>query len=376
MERGQPQQLPGRWHRLSKPGTRRLALQPPPDAVQEFKIQTNVYSAVFGLTPGSTINLVTKSGSNDIHGTVYEFIRNDALDARNFFAADVSKLTRNQFGFAVGGPIIKNKTFWFANYEGLREVKAIPGLSIPVPDAAQKAGNFSRYLTGNTINLCGAGGPSNLNFDSGQLFDPGSISSFTCPGGSELAGSSILVGSPIAGNVITNIDPVGQKVLAILSRTQPIRYSNYLNTTPQRRTDDQLLIRIDHALGAKDQLNGRYIFGNSNILLPFDYSRIPEFGRKMHFRGQNFGLTWTHTFKPTLLNEARFGFQRNWAERAGKNVPREPGFMKSFGIENFEAIAPNLESFPFMNISGFGSVGDANYRPATYPDMFEKYQTT
>jgi hypothetical protein len=351
-----------------------FALQPPPDAVQEFKIQTNVYSAVFGLTPGSTINLVTKSGSNDLHGTVYEFLRNDALDARNYFAADVSKLNRNQFGFALGGPILKNRTFWFVNYEGLREVKAIPGLSLTVPDAAQRSGDFSRYLTGNTLNLCGVGGPANLDFDTGQLFNPGTLSSFTCPTGSAKAGSSILVGSPIPGNIITNIDPVAQKVLAEYPQPNQSGARNYLNTTPQTRNDDQLLVRIDHAFGPKDQLNGRYIFGNSNIIMPFDYSRIAEFGRKMHFRGQNVGLTWSHTFSPTLLNEARFGFQRNWAERAGKNVPREPGFMKSFGIENFEAIAPDFESHPFMNISGFGSVGDANYRPATYPDMLEKYQ--
>ena len=125
-----------------------FALQPPPDAIQEFKIQTNVYSALFGITPGSTINLVTKSGTNQLHGSVYEFFRNDIFDATNYFNSDVSKNNRNQFGFALGGPLRKDKTFWFVNYEGLREAKALGDLSILVPTALQRSGDFSSYLTG------------------------------------------------------------------------------------------------------------------------------------------------------------------------------------------------------------------------------------
>jgi carboxypeptidase family protein len=90
-----------------------FAVSPPPDAVQEFKVQTNIYDAAFGKTAGSTINLVTKSGTNEIHGTVYEFLRNDKLDARNTYATSRPEFRRNQFGFSVGGPIRKNKTFFF-----------------------------------------------------------------------------------------------------------------------------------------------------------------------------------------------------------------------------------------------------------------------
>src|SRR3989475_3180795 len=191
-----------------------FALQPPPDAVQEFKIQTNIYSAAFGKTAGSTINLVTKSGTNELHGTVYEFLRNDALDARNFFATDKPEFRRNQYGFALGGPIRKNKTFVFGNYEALRQSKGLSLTSL-VPNANQLAGDFSDVLNGKTFNLCGAGGPANLNFDSGQLFDPGAQSLFTCPGGSGKAGQTILIGNPIPGNRITNIDPVAQKVISL-----------------------------------------------------------------------------------------------------------------------------------------------------------------
>ena len=107
-------------YNLSRGG---FAVQPPPDAVEEFKIQTNIYSAAFGRQAGSTINLVTKSGTNEFHGVVYEFLRNDVLDARNFFESDVASYKRNQFGFSAGGPIRKQKTFWFVNYEGLRDIK-------------------------------------------------------------------------------------------------------------------------------------------------------------------------------------------------------------------------------------------------------------
>lgn len=351
-----------------------FALQPPPDAIQEFKIQTNVYSAIFGITAGSTVNLVTKSGTNGFHGSVYEFVRNDMFDARNYFATSVAPNKRNQFGFTLGGPLRKDRTFWFVNYEGLRESKALGAQTIIVPTTAQRAGDFSSYLTGNVLNLCGSGGPGNLNYDTGQLFDPGSLALFACPLGSAKAGSTILVGNPVAGNVITNIDPVAQKVLDAYPQPNVAGVQNFINAVPQSRNDEQWLVRIDHTLSNKDRLSGRYLLGNSNILLPFDASFIPAFGRKQTFRGQNVGLTWTHAFGDHLLNEARFGFQRDSAYRAGRDVPRAPGFMASFGIDNFAAIGPSYESFPYFSITGFGSVGDAGYRPATYPDMVEKYQ--
>jgi len=107
-----------------------FALQPPPDAVQEFRIQTNVYDAAFGKAAGSTINLLTVSGTNQIHGSVYEFLRNDDLDATNYFATTRPAFHRNQYGFALGGPIRKNKTFGFVNYEGLRQIQGLSLASV------------------------------------------------------------------------------------------------------------------------------------------------------------------------------------------------------------------------------------------------------
>ena len=121
-------------------------VQPSIEALQEFKIQTNAYSAEFGRSSGAVINATIKSGTNNIHGSVYEFLRNDALDANNFFSNALSApkpvRKRNQFGAAVGGPLVKNRTFWFADYEGLREREGVPRVRL-VPTAAEKAGLFS-----------------------------------------------------------------------------------------------------------------------------------------------------------------------------------------------------------------------------------------
>ena len=145
---------------------------PPPDAVQEFKIQTNIYDAAYGKTAGSTMNLVTKSGANQFHGDAYEFLRNSDLDARNFFATNqVNPVTgaeipgsarpeyrRNQFGVTLGGPIRKDKTFFFVYYDALREIKGL-SLTNEVPTDVEKAGDLSSFLTGQTANLAARAGP-------------------------------------------------------------------------------------------------------------------------------------------------------------------------------------------------------------------------
>ncbi|PYV28545.1 MAG: hypothetical protein DMG27_00940, partial [Acidobacteria bacterium] len=218
-----------------------FAVSPPPDAVQEFKVQTNIYDAAFGKTAGSTINLVTKSGTNEIHGTVYEFLRNDKFDARNAYATSRPEYRRNQFGFSVGGPIRKNRTFFFGNFEPLRQIQGL-SLQNTVPTAAMLSGDLSKQfdkdgnlvdtLTGQMANLCANSGtaapnstPSgvSLNYDTGQLFYPSTETLFTCPKNPAVADPkapggtpySILVGNPISGNVITSIDPAAAKALAL-----------------------------------------------------------------------------------------------------------------------------------------------------------------
>jgi hypothetical protein len=356
-----------------------FALQPPPDAIEEFKIQTNAYSAVYGRQGGSTINLVTKSGTNQFHGAVYEFWRNRILDARNAYATSVPDHKRNQFGFSFGGPIRKNKTFFFTNLEFTRDHTASTAL-VAVPDRAIKSGDFSRLLQGNVINICGAGGPANLAFDSGQLFDPGSLNTITCPAGSANAGQQMLVGTPVPGNIISNIDPVAAKILSFNPWPDPNatvagRTANFVNTLPLRRSDEQLDIRIDHNFSQKDQIFGRYLLGVSLTNKPnSNVSNLPLFANTDRFTGHNVNLTWVHNFGPSLLNSALFGFQRDFSQRLCASCPRQSGFMKNIGINNLSAIGPAFEGFPFIRVNGFNALGDGIYRPLYYPDMVEKYQ--
>ena len=357
-----------------------FAVQPSPDAVQEFKIQTNIYDAAFGKTAGSTINLITKSGTNSFHGSLYEFLRNDALDASNYFNPVKPELRRNQYGAALGGPIWRSKKlFFFGNYEGMRLVQGSSATSL-VPTAAQRAGDLSGLLTGNTANLCGAGGPAAYNYDSGQLFYPSSETTTTCTSGAK-AGQSILVGTPIPGNQITAIDPVAAHVLSLNAWPLPnltgTSGNNYINSEPETRYDDQYDARVDYAISEKDQVFGRYILGQANIVTPTTgYSTLPGFGDTLYFRGQNVAIGWTHTFGPRLLNEALFGFQRDTDINNCSSCPRPAGFMENFGIQGLTALSPSLEGFPPFEFVNFQAVGDSNYRPVISPDMIEKYQDT
>jgi hypothetical protein len=354
-----------------------FSVSPPPDAVQEFKVQTNIYDAAFGKTAGSTINLVTKSGTNDFHGNAYEFLRNDVFDARNFFATDIPEYRRNQFGGTFGGPIRKNKLFFFLNYEGLRQRQGQSATQL-IPTPTQLGGNLSNALTGKTVNLCGAGGPANLNYDSGQLFYPSTEKLFTCPSGT-FAGKSVVVGNPIPGNVISPslFDPVAAKALSYNPFPTPNRSGvpNFVLNTPSPLTQDQGSARIDYTIGPKDTLFGHYIIGNSFAVNPYSgYSILPGFGDTIYFRGQNVALGWTHTFGAHLLNEAHFGFQRDYDIADCASCPRPAGFQEGFGIKNFTAVAPSFEGFPIFATSNFGDIGDSNYRPVISPDMVEKYQ--
>jgi hypothetical protein len=357
-----------------------FAVQPSPDAVQEFKIQTNIYDAAFGQTAGSTINLVTRSGTNEFHGSAYEFLRNDLLDASNFFNPVKPELRRNQFGASLGGPIIKSKKiFFFGNYEGLRQVQGLSSLSL-VPTAEQRSGNLSGLLTGTTANLCGAGGPAGYNYDTGQLFYPATETVTTCTSGANV-GQSILVGTPIPGNIITTIDPVAAHVFSLNAFPAPNLTSssgnNYINSEPGTRYDTQIDARVDYDKSEKDQIFGRYILGQSSSVAPnTGYSTLPGFGDKLYFRGQNVAIGWTHTFGPRLLNEALFGFQRDWNDNNCASCPRPAGFMEAFGIQGLTALSPALEGFPPMDFTNFGYIGDSNYRPVISPDMVEKYQDT
>ena len=365
-----------------------FGLMPPPDAVQEFKIQTNIYSAVFGKTAGSTMNVITRSGTNRIHGDAYEFLRNDKLDSRNFFATDQvdpntgaeipgsarPEYRRNQFGLTAGGPVIKDKTFIFGYYDALREVKGL-SLGNYVPTDLEKQGDFSSALTGSTVNLCGTGGPANMNFDSGQLFDPASEYMYTCPAGSANAGAVVLAGNPVPGNKITNIDPVAQKVLAGFPEPNRPGYPNFVNQTPRVRSDNQFGLRLDHNLSSKDRIFGRYLFAESNITDPSaGYTTLPGFGDTIFCRGQNVTTSWTRVFGAQLLNEAQIGFQRNNPYQNCDGCSTSSGKLESYGIAGLKPLGAGMEGSPYFAFINYSGVGDSGYLPLSNVEMTEDYR--
>ena len=358
-----------------------FALQPVPEMTKEFKIQSNTYDAEFGLSSGTTMNLITNSGTNQIHGSAWEYVRNQVFDARNFFAVDQTNpitgadipgtarpaYKRNQFGFALGGPIRKDKAFIFGSYEGLRLIQGESVTSV-VPTAAEKQGDFSSFLTGQSANLCGPGGPANLNFDTGQLFEPGTESLYTCPGGSQ-----VLVGTPVPGNQITSLNPVGQKVLALFPSPNSPGSLNYVNQTPLRRPDEQFDVRFDENLSQKDRVFVRYLFGNDNQLFP---TAIPLFNSYQHFRGQNVVGGWTRTFSGNLLNDLRIGYQRDYLDLECEGCPRPHGTIESYGIQNLVADSSQYEFNPNFSFVNFAGVGDGEYIPDILTDRIWKIEDT
>ena len=239
--------------------------------------------------------------------------------------------------------------FFFGNYEGLRETQGKTLLSI-VPTAAQKAGNMSNLLTGTIGNCAAPAAPPQYNYDTGQIFYPSSETKVTCPSGT-LAGQSILVGTPIPGNIITTIDPVAQHVFTLNAFPEPNLTSptgnNYINSAPLTRDDDQGDARVDWDKSEKNQIFGRYILGQANISDPSSgYNTLPGFGDTLYFRGQNVAIGWTHTFGPRLLNEALFGFQRDTNIENCASCPRPAGFMEDFGVQGLSASFAFSRRFP------------------------------
>lgn len=357
-----------------------FALDPPPEMVSEFKIQNNVYDASFGLASGTTMNLITNSGTNQIHGSGWEYVRNAAMDATGYFALTKPALSRNQFGGAIGGPIIKDKIFYFGSYEGLRLTQGEVSPSV-VPTDDQKNGNFSSFLTGTTANLCASSGsaaPSNMNFDMGQLFDPATEYNYTCPADPANPGAgqtTILAGTPVPGNLITTLDPVAVKVLALFPEPNTSGPVNFTNETSQQQQNDQWDGRADATLSKRNTVFVRYMLGNSDILFP---GALPTFNAYQHFRGQNLVGGWTFVVGPSTVNDVRIGYQRDYLTYSCSGCPRAAGTLSGFGIGGLTNPLPQFNLYPNVTFSNFPTWGDGfpGYYPVAAPDTIEQYEDT
>src|SRR5262245_12561841 len=284
-------------------------VQPSVEALQEFKIQTNAYSAEFGRSSGALINAVIKSGTNDLHGSAYEFHRNDNLDAANFFSnkagADKPFRLRNQFGGTLGGPIVKNKTFLFGDYEGLRDRSGVVRLS-SVPQPIWKKGMFTVPIAN----------PYNAT-DSGQDFRRPATAE--CNDGN---GNCWIIPQNL-------IDRVGKRIVDVNPNPNtglPGQVdNNFVNIPIERNQQDQFDVRADHQFSPNLNFFGRYSFVDSTFLRPGPRPGLSEgsfndtFGTALS-RSQGIAVGATWLIRPTLLNEIRFGFSR------GNYFTRPPNF--------------------------------------------------
>jgi hypothetical protein len=321
-----------------------FVLKPPVDAIAEFRIITHNANAEFGNALGSTTNLITRSGTNQFHGTLWEFLRNDAVDANNYFAQTKEPLKQNQFGATIGAPIKKDKAFVFGFYEGFRNRQGESALTT-VPSLKQRTGDFSELCPeGFTGGFC--------NNPQHQLFN-------------------VFANAPYPNNQIpeSQFSPVSQNLLNFFPL--PNAGTNLLSTTQTlRNNSDQFGIKVDHYLTSRDTLNFRYMFNQLSQLDPLSPggASVPGFPVGEDQRAQNFVAQETHTFSPTVIAIARLSYLRNkflFGERENHQAPSTLGFQYTPSLNL--AAGP-----PFIQVNGYATVGDPITGPRnTYEDVFD-----
>ncbi|MGZ4788064.1 MAG: outer membrane beta-barrel protein, partial [Terriglobales bacterium] len=284
------------------------------------------------------------SGSNGFHGTVWEFLRNDAFDARNYFAKQTEPLKQNQFGATIGGPIKKDKTFFFGFYEGFRNRQGETTLTT-VPSLKERAGDFSE--------MCPEGFSGGFcNNPKHQLFN-------------------VFANAPYPNNQLPSQQwsPISQQLLSFFPA--PNVGTNLLSSTQTLQDDsDHLGMRIDHYLTSSDTLNFRYMLSNGSRLDPLSPSgaSVPGFPIGENHRAQNFVAQETHTFSPTMVAVARFSYLRNkflFDEHLNHTSPGDLGFQYSPSLD--VATGP-----PFVQVNGYSTVGDPITGPRnSYENVFD-----
>jgi hypothetical protein len=308
-----------------------FGVKPPVDAIREFEVLSHSYDSSFGRNAGAQINIVVKSGGNDFHGSAYEFFRNGALDARNYFAQkdqDAPEYNRNQFGGSLGGRIIKDKTFFFGDYEGTRIREGITRLTT-VPTSAERNGDFS------------------------QSFFAKPINPFTQ--------------QPFPGNTIPSlfINPIGRAIANLFPLpNRNAAFGNFVSSPIQRDRTHQFDARLDHSLSSISTLVARYSCADRKLFEPFGgptFSAIPGFGNDVARRAQNAMLANTHIFSPVFINEARFAFNRIASkvtqESAGTSINN-----RQVGLPDATTNERDL-GLSFITITGFSPLGHEYNNP-------------
>lgn len=324
-----------------------LVINPSVDSIQEFKIQKSMYPAEFGGKASALINVATKAGSNVFQGSVFEFHRNDAFDAPNYFhpkGEPMPPLRQNQFGGALGGPIVQNRTFFFGSFEGTRMNRSLTR-TFSVPTAAVRAGNFAGL---------------------GTICDPLTIATTgTC--------------TPFAGNQIPQdrIDPIATAFLRhVPLPTSSAALQNLTSVEKQERQIDQFSVRLDHRLWDADNLFARFSTFGADELQPFGTSAlqealVPGFGRSLTTRTRNLAVSHTHVPNSSMLNEFRFGWM---SVRGGQfSVNRGVDFAGQVGLLGVTRDSRDV-GFPQISTGGlYAAMGDPTTFTTRNNEHFELF---
>jgi hypothetical protein len=364
------------------------------DDIQEFKVLTYTYSAEYGSRAGPTVLVSTKSGTNNIHGSLFEFVRNTDLDAKSYFANSVEKFNLNQFGGSVGGPIIKNKTFFFVDAEQKYQRHGITFTGL-VPSLAMRSGDFSADPFGDTLSGIGATfTPVIANpYMQGASTDPNVNTALTPDVYFQCDPST---GTPLTADPSTGLQPrgancnkipaslidtIGKKLLNIyptnlVNSGNSASGYNYANEPVRTLNETKFDVRLDHTLTSKDNLFGRFSYDQASSFVPGGAPGLAEanaFGSNENLinHGRNIGLGWNHVFSPRALNQATLGYNRIFNYIASTdNYTCESAILGIPGADlgctgnTPNSSAPFSEGLVSVQVtSGYWALGDRGYSP-------------
>ncbi len=346
------------------------AIQPSPDAIAEFRVLTNTFDAEYGRNSGAVVNVVTKSGSNDFHGSTYEFFRNDALNAKGFFDSSKLAYLQNQFGATLGGPVRKDKTFFFVTYEGDRIRRGTSGDTVNVPTLAERSGDFSEGGNGQFQgSLSSDAFAATLNSRCGLTIPTPSLQ----PNGS-VPWATIFPNQQIPTNCF---DPTAVDLFKQYVPAPNVGDSFFQGVPLGHERSNQFTVKIDHELTKNQRLTGYYYLTDHFLAKPFARfqsggANLPGFGDLTDERVQQINVSHTWTIGATAVNEARFTLfregqgtflhpqhtalvQDSCKTVAAVNCFADPN-NPDIGIH--PGLGASREGVPFINISGGFNIGN------------------
>jgi hypothetical protein len=360
-----------------------IAILPNIDALQEFKVLTNSYSAEYGTRGGPAVLLTTKSGTNQFHGSLFEFLRNTSLNARNFFAPTRGAFIQNQYGGSIGGPIKKNKLFFFGDYQGRQTRQGITFVG-QVPTPAMLQGDFTETFK----DVNNGGPPTQLanpytagGFPGGEPFQCNAAGNpLPAVNGVQPAGvpcNKLPLGTLAQAGVINTIGQGLANLYPAANNLGPNLLSqDYLNTPTKQLKEGEFDFRLDWTISSKDSLFARFSYDQATVLQPGGSPGFAELNafastQSLADHGRNAALSETHVFSPNTLNKVTLGYNRIFnhilsygdgsceAEKLG--IPNANLNCNSQGQCSAGGISCGLSSF--LGFGGFWSLGDRGFAP-------------